>query len=143
MRQSRGFTLIELMIVVAIIAILASIAITAYLNSIGKSQLAEAFTVADGLKNDIPNYYNQAGSCPTLGSNGLGAATSYSGNYVASVSIASTASGCSITIKMRQNTISPRLHGKQVTFVMVDNGGTVSWQCSSDADPVYLPATCQ
>jgi type IV pilus assembly protein PilA len=143
MRQSRGFTLIELMIVVAIIAILSSIAITAYLNSTGKAQLSEAFTIVDGVKTEVSDYYNQTGSCPTFGSAELAAGASYSGNYVASLSMTSGASSCSIVAHMRTNTISPRLQGKTVTFVMNSNGGSVNWQCSSTADAVFVPAACQ
>ncbi|HKU17789.1 MAG TPA: pilin [Candidatus Saccharimonadales bacterium] len=143
MRQARGFTLIELMIVVAIIAILSSLAITVYMDSTGKSQLSEAFTIIDGVKTDISDYYTQTGSCPAFGANNLAAGTSYSGKYVASLSIAPAASGCSITAQMRNNTVSPRLQGKTVTFIMTGTGGSVSWQCSSNADPIYLPRACQ
>lgn len=143
MRRARGFTLIELMIVVAIIAILASIAITVYTNSIGKSQLSEAFTVIDGLKTDVSDYYTQTGNCPTLGANGFSAGVSYSGKYVSSVSIASGGTGCSITALMRSNTVSPRLQSKKVIFAMTGSGAAVNWQCSSDADPIYLPSTCK
>jgi type IV pilus assembly protein PilA len=142
-RHSRGFTLIELMIVVAIIAILSTIAITAYLNSTGKAQLSEAFTIVDGIKTDVSDYYNQTGNCPTFGSPELAQGTSYSGKYVANLSMTQTGSSCWITAQMRNNTVSPKLQGKTVTFVMNSNGGTVSWQCSSTADAVYLPAACQ
>jgi type IV pilus assembly protein PilA len=143
MKHSRGFTLIELMIVVAIIAILASIAISVYSNSIAKSQLSEAFTVVDGLKADVSSYYTQTGNCPMPGTDGLAAAASYSGNYVANVSIAQGGTGCAITAQMRSNTVSPKLRSKQVTLTMSGSDGAVSWQCSSDADPIYLPATCR
>jgi type IV pilus assembly protein PilA len=143
MRQSRGFTLIELMIVVAIIAILSSLALTVYMDSTGKAQLSEAFTIVDGVKTDVSDYYTQNGSCPAFGSADLAAATSYSGKYVASLSIASGGSGCSIVAYLRNNTVSPKLQGKTVTFVMAGSGGDVNWQCSSDADPVYLPAACR
>ena len=143
MRKDRGFTLIELMIVVAIIAILSSIGITIYMTSTGKSQLSEAFTIIDGLKTDVSDYYNQTGNCPAFGTNNLAAAASYSGKYVASLNIVSVASGCSITAQMRSNTVSPQLQGKTVTFVMTGSGGTVNWQCSSNASPVYVPKACQ
>lgn len=143
MQRVRGFTLIELMIVVAIIAILASIAISVYSNSIAKAQLSEAFTVVDGLKSDVSDYYTQTGNCPALGTGELASPTSYSGNYVASVSITTVGSGCAITASMRNNTVAPKLQGKQVTFTMNGNGGAVSWQCSSTADPLYLPQTCR
>jgi len=145
MKHARGFTLIELMIVVAIIAILASLAITVYANSIAKSQLSEAFTVADGLKSDVSEYYTQTGACPTLGSGGFAAGTSYSGQYVASVSLAPVTGGCAITALMRSNTVAQQLRGKEVIFTMSGggSGGNNSWQCSSDANAMYLPATCQ
>ena len=94
MKYARGFTLIELMIVVAIIAILSSIAITVYTNSTGKAQLSEAFTLADGLKTDVGEYYTQTGSCPIPGTNGMPAPASYGGNYVASVSVTPSGTGC-------------------------------------------------
>lgn len=143
MRPARGFTLIELMIVVAIIAILSSIAISAYLDSTGKAQLSEAFTIIDGLKTDISDYYTQTGSCPAFGANNLAAAASYSGKYVGTVSIAQIALGCSVTAYMRSNTVSPRLQGKTVTFVMTGSGGATTWQCSSDADSIYVPMACK
>ncbi|MBD8880529.1 pilin [Rhodanobacter sp. 7MK24] len=142
MKHVRGFTLIELMIVVAIIAILASIAISVYANSITKAQLSEAFTIADGVKSNISDYYTQNGNCPTLGTD-LPAGASYSGKYVASISVAAGGSGCAITALMRNNTVAPQLQGKQVTLTMSGTGGAVSWQCSSNAAPMYLPKTCQ
>ena len=142
MRPARGFTLIELMIVVAIIAILSSIAVSVYMDSTGKAQLSEAFTIVDGLKTDISDYYTQTGSCPAFGTSNLAAAASYSGKYVGSVNILPVASGCSITAMMR-NTVSPKLKGKTVTFVMTGNGGATTWQCSSNADLVYVPMACK
>jgi type IV pilus assembly protein PilA len=142
MKHANGFTLIELMIVVAIIAILASIAITVYSDSIAKSQLSEAFTVVDGLKADVSDYYTQTGSCPTLGTGSLSAGTSYAGQYVANVSIAPGGNGCAITALMRNNTIAPKLRGKQVTLTMSGNGGAINWQCTTNVPPVYSPATC-
>ncbi|WP_233841092.1 pilin [Dyella sp. 2HG41-7] len=144
MKIQKGFTLIELMIVVAIMAILAAIAIAIYQNATGKAQLSEAVTLADGLKTDVADYYNQAGVCPTAGSNGLSAATSYSGRYVAQVNVAPIAAGgCAVTATMRNASVSPRLQGKTVTLSMSVNNGTTNWQCTSNADIVYLPTTCQ
>jgi type IV pilus assembly protein PilA len=144
MKHVRGFTLIELMIVVAIIAILSAIAISVYTDSTGKAELSEAFTLTDGLKTNVAEYYTQTGSCPAPGANGLPAAASYSGNYVANVNITAGGTGCAITALMRSHTVAPRLQGKQVTLTMTGNmGGAVSWQCSSNADPKYLPQACQ
>ncbi|RUL76761.1 pilin [Dyella choica] len=144
MKTQKGFTLIELMIVVAIVAILASIAITVYQNSTGKAQLSEAFTIVDGMKTPIAEYYNQTGNCPATGSNGLSAAASYSGKFVAQVDVSPiVAGGCTVTATMRNASISPRLQGKTVTFTLSASSGTADWQCTSNADATYLPATCQ
>lgn len=144
MKTTRGFTLIELMIVVAIIAILASIAITVYNNSIGKAELSEAFTVVDGLKTDVAEYYGQAGSCPTNGSGGIASPTSYFGKYVASATVGSGANGCTITAKMRSTSVSAKLKGKQVLFSMSPAAdGNFKWSCSTDAPATFTPTACQ
>jgi type IV pilus assembly protein PilA len=144
MRKIHGFTLIELMIVVAIIAILTSIAITVYTNSTGKAELSEAFTVADGLKTDVADFYSQTGSCPNNGSGPIALATSYAGKYVQDATVSSNASGCVITALLRANSVSPKLRGKSVVFSMDSSrGGAVQWTCSSDAPTTYVPRACQ
>lgn len=142
MHKSRGFTLIEMMIVVSIIAILASIAITVYNRSIGKAQLSEAFTTVDALKTDVADYQQQTGSCPSAGVGGLESPASYGGKYVASATVTGDTGNCVITALMRSNTVSPELRSKKVTFTMVRTGGNAKWSCSSDAPLVYLPQSC-
>ena len=81
----KGFTLIELMIVVAIIGILAAIAIPAYQNYTIRAQVTEGLSLADGWKTGISEYYAQNGTFPTtaqLTTAGLQAST---GKYVSSV----------------------------------------------------------
>lgn len=145
MQASRGFTLIELMIVVAIIAILSSIAVSVYGNATAKAQLSEAFTSADGLKIDVLSYYHETGSCPTNGNNGIMAAGSYSGRYVANSTVSPAGSTCMITVQLRNNTVSPYLRGKQVVFTMTAASGSaaIPWTCSSNIALAYLPLTCR
>jgi type IV pilus assembly protein PilA len=148
-KTQQGFTLIELMIVVAIIAILAAIAIPQYQNYVAKSQFSESQTVADGMKTAVAEYYTQAGSCPKLGTTpGFPlAAASYSGKYVASADITDGTGGnatCNIEVTFKgTGSVSSGLSQKTATFAGTNNGGTFSWTCTSDADPKYLPAACQ
>jgi type IV pilus assembly protein PilA len=149
MKHSQGFTLIELMIVVAIISILASLAITAYSRSITKAQLSEAFNVADGLKIDVADYYHQTGQCPTIGigdaAGGLASSeASYSGQYVANADVTSAGTSCIITTHMRNGSVAVPLRGKEVTFTMdLTTNGATRWACNSDVDFVYLPQVCR
>ncbi len=71
MNAQKGFTLIELMIVVAIIGILAAIAIPAYQDYIARSQVSEAMELASGLKGAVAETFSQDATCPTNGTNGI------------------------------------------------------------------------
>lgn len=141
--KSFGFTLIELMIVVAIVAILASLAMTIYEQSIGKAQLSEAFTVTDGLRKDVVEYTSQYGACPTASSNGFLPAGSYSGRYVASATLDTSGSNCVIDVLMGTTGVASALRGKQVVFTLTSQNGSSNWACSSNADPAYIPNACQ
>jgi type IV pilus assembly protein PilA len=147
--MQKGFTLIELMIVVAIIAILAAIAIPAYQDYITKSQFTESQTVADGMKTPIQEYFTQSGQCPALGQNGMAAANSYTGKYVTSVALnagtATVGPVCDITVTFKAlGSVSQPLAGQTVTFKGSDNGGTFVWACSAAAvADKYKPATCR
>lgn len=85
----KGFTLIELMIVVAIIGILAAVALPAYQDYTIRAQVTEGFTLIDGLKGDLSDYWSQNGTCPVQGTSpGFAAATNFVGKYVSKVEIA-------------------------------------------------------
>ena len=145
----KGFTLIELMIVVAIIAILAAIAIPVYQDYITKSQFSEAMTVADGLKTPIQEFYTQNGSCPQIGTATDGLASnvaSYAGKYVAQASVGTTTTAgqlCPITVTFKSASVATQLQGATVTFNGTDNGGTFTWACSSSVADKYKPAACR
>lgn len=148
MRLEKGFTLIEVMIVVAIIAILSTLSMTIYLDSVSKSQLTEAFSVTDGIKGEVSDYFLQRGTCPSLGqSTGFpSTAESYGGKYVASVSISpGTNNNCFLTVAMRgAGSVTPKLIGKTITLTMNAASSTEAvWTCASTADPKYLPTTCR
>ncbi|RUL76762.1 pilin [Dyella choica] len=142
--MQKGFTLIELMIVVAIIAILAAIAIPQYQNYITKSQFSETQTIADGLKTPIVEYFNQTGQCPANGTGGIALDTSYVGKYVAKADTAGGAGPCTIQMAFKAaGSVSSPLVGKTVTITGTNNGGTFSWVCTTNGLATqYKPAVC-
>lgn len=146
-KNNKGFTLIELMIVVAIIGILASVAIPAYQNYIARSEMTEAITLASGNRTLVVDFYSQTGGCPTNGSNGIPIATTISGSYTASVTFAGNPGSCNITSQMYATGISGKILSKHITLTMNDQTGTgsvgsISWTCTSDAYQIDLPKAC-
>jgi type IV pilus assembly protein PilA len=142
--MQKGFTLIELMIVIAIIGILAAIAIPAYQDYIAKSQVAEVFSLTDGMKTNIATVYGDKGYCPVNGSFGIPAAISISGKYVASVTLSGGAGPCLMTAAMQASGVNSNVASKTVLITAIDNGGSMSWDCSSaNMKQKYLPSNCK
>ncbi|KFN43120.1 pilin [Arenimonas oryziterrae] len=148
MKSHRGFTLIELMIVVAIIAILAAIAISQYQDYVAKAQLAEAFSIADGLKTKVTEAFTQNATCPANNATGIPPAASISGRYVAQTVAGGTATasgGCTLVMTFKATgSVSNALAGRNITFTLtgVDSGPS-RWLCSTAIAARYLPQTCQ
>jgi type IV pilus assembly protein PilA len=126
----KGFTLIELMIVVAIIGILAAIAIPAYQNYTIRAQVTEGLTLADGWKTAIAEYYANTGNWPAQG-NLTGTCNSV-GKYESSVTV--NAGGViAITYGGAANA---KLSGLQLYMTPYTNqNNDVLWQCGSAAAP--------
>jgi len=146
MKNQKGFTLIELMIVVAIIAILAAIAISQYQDYVAKSQFSEAPSIVDGLKTKIVESFTQTGNCPTNGDPGFSTQVSYAGRYVAQADLgAGGAPPCVITVTFKPDgSVADPLGGEDVTFTGKDNGGTFQWQCAAaNIADKYKPQACQ
>lgn len=141
-KSQQGFTLIELMIVVAIIGILAVIAIPAYQNNIARGQVTEALNLASGLKGAVAEVFAQDGNCPASGSNGIPAALSVTGEYVLSVTTAGGEGPCTITAAMKATGVSKGLRNGTVILTMAELGSN-TWKCSSATiDQKFLPKAC-
>ncbi len=141
----KGFTLIELMIVVAIIGILAAIALPAYQDYTARAQVSEALTLADGQKGAVTEYYADQGEFPTDNKTaGVADKASIAGKYVKEVNIDKG----NITATMKESGVSEGVKSAAITLKPTAGSGSISWECSAksgnnDLAPKYVPAACR
>ena len=147
-QNQQGFTLIELMIVVAIIGILAAIAIPSYQDYTARAQVSEAVSLAAGLKTPLAEYYQTRGEfATTLKAEDL--ASTLTGKYVRDVKLTRlNASGIAIVATMKQAGSAAAQVANRELHMNTRNGGR-TWLCGSNAgaQPVisdkHLPAGCK
>jgi type IV pilus assembly protein PilA len=158
-----GFTLIELMIVVAIIGILAAVAIPQYQNYVARTQMSEALSLASGSKVALAEYFQSKGVFPANNDEaGVGAATDIKGKYVTSVTVSDTPAAAAggtvavptaavdaqgiLTVSLDEADTHTLLKGGSMILTGTDSGGSIIWRCSSTSTPLltkYLPSSCQ
>ena len=144
----KGFTLIELMIVVAIIGILAAVAIPAYQDYIARAQVSEAVSLMGSAKTPLAEYFADKGQWPTMLSDVLGNST---GKYTDSITgvnsgvVNGTSSSYTVQATMRTAGVNAAISAGTVQLNTADAGK--NWQCTQGtASPMsskYLPGACR
>ena len=164
MNEDFGFTLIELMIVVAIIGILVAVGMPQYQNYVARSQVAEGLSLASGIKTAISEYYGMHGTFPpgnVVATNhdvlGIAASTELTGNYVRKIEVKKRG-GLQVFLKTEAQGAHSVIASKTFWLIPTDNAGSISWHCACGAasntcngggEPLsnaikekYLPSSC-
>ncbi|MEN8720608.1 MAG: pilin [Oceanococcaceae bacterium] len=143
MRLQRGFTLIELMIVVAIIGILAAVAIPAYQDYIAKAQVSEAFSTSNSARTAISEYGYMNGAYPGADTDPSNSDLDVDATY-STLSVAANTGVISIEMKA-EGVVNARVAGCSVTLTppeLVDDLAAFIFACTSTCEQRYLPNNC-
>ncbi|HEZ6726408.1 TPA: pilin [Neisseria meningitidis] len=155
----KGFTLIELMIVIAIVGILAAVALPAYQDYTARAQVSEAILLAEGQKSAVTEYYLNHGKWPGDNSSaGVATSSKIKGKYVKEVTVANGV----VTATMLSSGVNKEIQGKKLSLWAKRQDGSVKWFCGlpvarakADSDTVaaatgnekidtkHLPSTCR
>ncbi|HID7684194.1 TPA: pilin [Neisseria meningitidis] len=156
----KGFTLIELMIVIAIVGILAAVALPAYQDYTARAQVSEAILLAEGQKSAVTEYYLNHGIWPKNNTSaGVASSSTIKGKYVQSVTVANGV----VTAEMKSSGVNKEIKDKKLSLWAKRQDGSVKWFCgqpvtrtAADSDDVaaangktadnintkHLPSTC-
>ena len=142
-KLQQGFTLIELMIVVAIIGILAAVAIPSYQDYTARAQVTEAMSLASRYKVSLAELYSSKGTFGTVTPADLGGTTA--GKYVASVAFSNNSTPGTIMVEALLDSTVTAAAIKGSTFAISTGDGGRSWHCGAmaESDLGLTPATAQ
>ncbi|HGK6095546.1 TPA: pilin [Neisseria meningitidis] len=157
----KGFTLIELMIVIAIVGILAAVALPAYQDYTARAQVSEAILLAEGQKSAVTEYYLNHGIWPANNNSaGVATSTDIKGKYVQSVEVKNGV----VTATMASSNVNNEIKGKKLSLWAKRQNGSVKWFCglpvartdkatanddvnkatgNNEIDTKHLPSTCR
>ncbi|HEZ5316343.1 TPA: pilin [Neisseria meningitidis] len=156
----KGFTLIELMIVIAIVGILAAVALPAYQDYTARAQVSEAILLAEGQKSAVTEYYLNHGIWPGGNSDaGVASSSTIKGKYVQKVEVNNGV----VTATMLSSGVNKEIQGKKLSLWAKRQAGSVKWFCGQPVtrnnakandevtaangtdkiDTKHLPSTCR
>ncbi|HGH0150502.1 TPA: pilin [Neisseria meningitidis] len=122
----KGFTLIELMIVIAIVGILAAVALPAYQDYTARAQVSEAILLAEGQKSAVTEYYLNHGTWPSNNSSaGVATSSDIKGKYVEKVEVKNGV----VTAEMKSSGVNKEIQGKKLSLWAKRQDGSVKWFC--------------
>ncbi|EMT4257102.1 pilin [Neisseria gonorrhoeae] len=155
----KGFTLIELMIVIAIVGILAAVALPAYQDYTARAQVSEAILLAEGQKSAVTEYYLNHGEWPKDNTSaGVASASTIKGKYVQKVEVTNGV----VTATMKSDGVNKEIKDKRLSLWGRREDGSVKWFCGQpvtrgagnddtvadakdgkEIDTKHLPSTCR
>ncbi|ENV5512975.1 pilin, partial [Neisseria gonorrhoeae] len=123
----KGFTLIELMIVIAIVGILAAVALPAYQDYTARAQVSEAILLAEGQKSAVTEYYLNHGEWPKDNTSAgvASSPTDIKGKYVKEVKVENGV----VTATMKSDGVNKEIQGKKLSLWGRRENGSVKWFC--------------
>ncbi|EPH8652515.1 pilin [Neisseria gonorrhoeae] len=153
----KGFTLIELMIVIAIVGILAAVALPAYQDYTARAQVSEAILLAEGQKSAVTEYYLNHGTWPEDNTSaGVASPGEIKGKYVKEVKVAKGV----VTATMKSDGVNKEIKDKKLSLWAKREAGSVKWFCGQPVkrddtaakagtdnggkiETKHLPSTCR